>query len=37
MEKLVDDWYDALNDCYANQMNLFLKLSYIQAINEFDY
>lgn len=37
MELLVDGWYDCLNDCYSNKMDISLILSYLQAITDFDY
>ena len=33
-ESNIDFWYDSLNDCYTNQMETQMILSYIEALND---
>ena len=37
MSDCVDDWYDCLNDAFNHRLNIYIILSYIQAINEHDF
>ena len=33
-ESNFDFWYDSLNDCYSNSMQIDMVLTYIEAVND---
>ena len=37
MTKLTDFWYDSMNDAYENDLTIYIKLWYIEAITDTDY
>ena len=36
IESNIDFWYDSLNDCYNNNMEIDMVLAYIEAITDED-
>ena len=36
IQEHVDFWYDSLNDCYTNGMDVDMICTYVEAINDYE-